>query len=66
MALNKVTVLVETAEKSDAIDKDRAQMAKERAHLELTKMQPGASEDYEKLRAALTRAISRLNVASRV
>ena len=32
VALNKVTVLVETAERFDAIDKDRAQLAKERAH----------------------------------
>ena len=66
VALNKVTVLVETAERSDAIDKDRAQLAKERAHSELTKLQPGASEDYEKLRTALMRAIARLNVANRV
>lgn len=65
VALNKVTVLVETAERSDAINKDRAQLAKERAHADLAKKKPGASDDYEILKAALARAISRLNVANR-
>ena len=65
VASNKVTVLVETAEKSDAIDKERAQRARERAQSELSGMPPGASDDYEKIKAALMRAISRINAASR-
>lgn len=65
VASNKVTVLVETAESADAIDKERALRAKERAQAELSKLAPGASEDYEKLKIALARAIARINVAGR-
>ncbi len=65
VASNKVTLLVETAERADAIDKERALRAKERAQAELTKLPPGATEDYEKLKFALMRAIARINVAGR-
>ena len=41
VASNKVTLLVETAERADAIDKDRAQKARERAQAELKHCHPG-------------------------
>jgi F-type H+-transporting ATPase subunit epsilon len=65
VASNKVTLLVETAERSDAIDKERARKAKERAQSELGKMPLAPGDDYEKTRAALMKAISRLNAADR-
>ena len=65
VASNKVTVLVETAESADAIDKERALRAKERAQLELSRMPPPTSDDYEKVRVALIRAVARLNVANK-
>jgi F-type H+-transporting ATPase subunit epsilon len=65
VASNKVTLLVETAERADKIDKERALKAKERAQLALGKMPPVQTDDYEKARAALMRAISRLNAASK-
>lgn len=68
VASNKVTVLVETAESASTIDKERALRAREAALAELSRMHPtaaAASDEYEKMRAALLRAISRLNVANR-
>ncbi|MBN1380660.1 MAG: F0F1 ATP synthase subunit epsilon [Deltaproteobacteria bacterium] len=61
---SKVTILVETAERSDMIDKGRAQRAKDRAEEELSKMDK-SDMDYENIRAALMRAIARLNAADR-
>ncbi|MBN1614391.1 MAG: F0F1 ATP synthase subunit epsilon [Deltaproteobacteria bacterium] len=60
----KVTVLVETAERSDNIDVERAKRAKERAEERLSKM---TKEDvnYEKARSALLRAITRISVAEK-
>jgi F-type H+-transporting ATPase subunit epsilon len=60
----KVTVLVETAERSDNIDVDRAKRAKERAEEKLSKL---TKEDanYEKARIALLRAITRISVAEK-
>ncbi len=67
VASNKVTLLVETAEKADAIDKERALKARERAQAELSKLPPGAAAEQEQqLRAALMRAIARLNVSGRI
>jgi len=65
VASNKVTVLVETAESADAIDKERALRAKERAQSELSRITPVESDDYEKMRVTLMRAVARLNVASK-
>lgn len=65
VASNKVTVLVETAESADAIDKERALRAKERALSELSRITPAAMEDYERVKVALMRAIARLNVAGK-
>ena len=61
---SKVTVLLETAERSDMIDKARAQRAKDNAESKLSKVSK-EDEDYEYLRAALYRAITRLNVAEK-
>jgi len=60
----KVTVLIETAERSDMIDKARAQRAKENAESKLAKISKD-DEEYEYLRAALYRAITRLSVAEK-
>ncbi len=61
---SKVTILVETAERSDMIDKERAQKAKENAEAKLAKL---AKEDaeYEKVKSDLARAVARLSVAEK-
>jgi F-type H+-transporting ATPase subunit epsilon len=61
---NKVTILIETAEKSDHIDKNRAQKAKDNAEARLAQIAKDDVE-YEKVRAALARAIVRLSVAEK-
>jgi F-type H+-transporting ATPase subunit epsilon len=61
---NKVTVLIETAERSDNIDKNRARRARENAEARLEKIAKD-SDEFEKARAALMRAIVRLNVAEK-
>jgi F-type H+-transporting ATPase subunit epsilon len=60
----KVTVLVETAERADMIDKERAKKAKENAESKLSKMSKDDLE-YEMIRAAMTRAITRINVSDK-
>jgi len=65
VASNKVTVLVETAESADAIDKERALKAKDRAQSELSRVPAAVSEDYERVKIALMRAIARLKVADK-
>jgi len=59
---SKVTVLVETAERADQIDVERARRAKEAAEQKLAKF---AKEDpeYERARIALERAEARLKIA---
>ncbi|NPV05816.1 MAG: F0F1 ATP synthase subunit epsilon [Syntrophaceae bacterium] len=59
---SKVTVLVETAERADQIDVERARRAKEAAEQKLAKF---AKEDpeYERAKAALERAEARLKIA---
>jgi F-type H+-transporting ATPase subunit epsilon len=59
---SKVTVLVETAERADQIDVDRAKRAKETAEQKLAKF---AKEDpeYERAKIALERAETRLKIA---
>jgi len=61
---SKVTVLIETAERFDAIDKDRALKAKEKAESALTQLAK-EHDDYEKMRLALARAINRISVAEK-
>jgi F-type H+-transporting ATPase subunit epsilon len=60
----KVTVLIETAERSDQIDKDRALKAKDNAETRLSQLTKEDVE-YELMRAALTRAITRISVAEK-
>jgi len=61
---DKVTVLIETAEKSEQIDKERALRAKDNAEKRLSQMTK-EDVDYETARAALARAIARISVAER-
>jgi F-type H+-transporting ATPase subunit epsilon len=62
---SKVTILIETAERADAIDKDRANKAKENATAKLSQLAK-EHDDYERTRLALLRAVSRINVAERL
>jgi F-type H+-transporting ATPase subunit epsilon len=62
---SKVTVLIETAERADAIDKDRAIKAKETATASLAQLNK-EHEDYEKMRLALVRAINRISIADKL
>jgi F-type H+-transporting ATPase subunit epsilon len=59
---DKVTILAETAERSDEIDVARAQAAKQRAEDELKKAGPSGDAEAQ---AALQRATSRLEVAGK-
>ena len=61
----KVTVLVETAEQSDAIDKDRARRAKDTAEQKLAKLTKEDPE-FDRAKVALERAETRLKIADRV
>ena len=58
----KVTILVETAERADQIDVDRAKRAKEKAEQKLAKMAK-KDPDYEKVTKDLSRADIRLKIA---
>ena len=60
----KVTILVETAERADLIDKERAKKARETAEAKMSKLSKEDAE-YEMGRAALTRAITRISVADK-
>jgi len=63
---NKVSFLVESAEKAHEIDVERALKAKERAEKRLQQYQAEAEKiDYARARAALQRALTRLLVAER-
>lgn len=61
---DKVTILVETAERADHIDKDRALRAKDNAESRLNQLTKEDVE-YEIMRAALARAIARISVADK-
>ena len=61
---SKVTVLVETAERADLIDQERAKRARERAE-EKVKILPKQDMEFEKARLALLRAVTRINVAGK-
>ena len=61
---SKVTILVEGAERSDMIDKDLARKEKTDAEARLAKMAK-EDQDYEKVKAAVTRADMRLRVAEK-
>jgi F-type H+-transporting ATPase subunit epsilon len=61
---NKVTVLVETAESAEMINKERAVRAKERAEDKLSKLSKEDLE-FEVLNIALLRAVNRISVADK-
>jgi F-type H+-transporting ATPase subunit epsilon len=61
---SKVTILIETAERADQIDVTRARRARDNAEARLEKIAKD-SEEYEKVRAALMRAIVRLSIAEK-
>ena len=61
---DKVTILIETAERAGDIDKDRALKAKDNAEARLSQLNKEDSE-YEIMRVALARAIARINVAEK-
>jgi F-type H+-transporting ATPase subunit epsilon len=56
--------LIETAERSDQIDLTRARRARDNAETRLAKIARD-NEEYEKVRAALMRAIARISVAEK-
>ena len=60
----KVTLLIETAERSDTIDKDRAERAKERAEASLSQI-PKDNDEFDKINVALIRAINRIHIAEK-
>ncbi|MBI1955219.1 MAG: F0F1 ATP synthase subunit epsilon [Acidobacteria bacterium] len=60
---DQVTVLAETAEKAEEIDRERANAAKERAEQRLKHADPDT--DIHRAVAALERALIRLQVASK-
>jgi len=63
---NKITFLVEAAERAHEIDVERALRAKERAEKRLQEYQVKAEQiDYARARAALQRALTRLLVAEK-
>ncbi len=61
---DQVTVLVETAEPADEIDLERAKQALGRAEEALKKLSP-EDKDFTVMKAALDRAMVRIQVASR-
>lgn len=61
---DKVTILIETAERADDIDKERAMRAKDKAENRLGQLTKEDAE-YEVMRAALARAIARISAAEK-
>jgi len=62
---NRVSVLVDAAEKSSDIDVDRAKRAMERAKERLTVGRDRKDIDFLRAEAALRRAVARLKVAQK-
>ena len=60
----KVTILLETAERSDMIDRARAQRARENAETKLAKLSKD-DHDFMIAQAALSRAITRISVSEK-
>jgi F-type H+-transporting ATPase subunit epsilon len=60
---DQVSVLADVAEKAEEIDRPRAEAARDRAEQRLRDFH-GQDIDFERARAALTRAMIRLQVAS--
>ncbi|ABW66414.1 F0F1 ATP synthase subunit epsilon [Desulfosudis oleivorans] len=57
---DRITVLVESAERKEDIDLQRAEAARERAE---KRLESGEDVDFVRAKAALTRAIQRIRVA---
>ena len=60
---DRVTILAKLAERADEIDAERAEAARQRAEGRLANK---SDVDYERARAALAKALTRLQVASRL
>ena len=60
---DKVTVLAESAEKTEEIDLDRAKAAQERAEKRLEEARSKEDIDADRAKAALERAVVRINLA---
>jgi F-type H+-transporting ATPase subunit epsilon len=65
---DRVTILAQIAERAEQIDPARAEEAKKRAEARLAeaRLQQAKDVDYERARAALQKALVRLQVASRL
>jgi F-type H+-transporting ATPase subunit epsilon len=63
VADNKVTILADSAEKSDEIDIERAKESLQRAQERLSRSEEGV--DFTRAEAAVKRALNRLNVAGK-
>jgi F-type H+-transporting ATPase subunit epsilon len=61
---DRVTILARYAEKAEELDRERAEAAMKLAQARLEKPPPDI--DYERTRIALAKAISRIQVASRI
>jgi F-type H+-transporting ATPase subunit epsilon len=61
---DRVTILVQVAERADEIDVARAEEAKRRAEERLARPEVGL--DFERARVALMKSLIRIQVASRV
>jgi F-type H+-transporting ATPase subunit epsilon len=60
---DRVTILAKLAEKADEIDAERAEAARQRAEERLANK---SDVDFERARASLAKALTRLQVASRL
>jgi len=63
---NKISVLVDAAERAVEIDVERARRAMERARERLAKERGTPDIDFERAQAALQRAIARIRVAEKI
>jgi F-type H+-transporting ATPase subunit epsilon len=62
---DRVSVLVDAAERADEIDLDRARSALQRAKERLAKDRDSEDIDYARAEAALKRAVARIKIAER-
>ena len=63
---DRVTILAQLAERAEDIDVERAEGARRRAEERLTQKADADRIDFDRARAALARALTRLQVASRI
>ena len=60
-----VTLVLDSIEKSDEIDLERAKQAKERAEKRLSESSPDEEIDVQRAKLALLKAINRINIGSK-